>query len=130
MAGKKVKSTKSQWKRGKRIYIQDLKPIHFNVGPLCVSADDDQSSIRKRMSKLPRESPARCLWRARMGKDNKNLYFSVLLRVKNAHYKGTGDYTGKGYHWQKRWKIVYDRRTDKAFDAKKHMSNFLRGKLS
>jgi hypothetical protein len=82
------------------------------------------------MSKLPREDPEKCLWRARMGKDGKHLYFAVRMRVKNSHYKGTGIATGNGYHYQIRWKTVYDRRTGKAFDAKNHMSDYLRGKLS
>jgi hypothetical protein len=64
-----------------------------------------------------------------LGKDGKKLYFSVRLRVKNPHYKGTGSVTGAGYHFTTRWKVVYDRRTNKAFDAKEHMNAFLRGKL-
>lgn len=112
-----------------RIYIQDLTPTHFRVGALCMSANSNQASTRKRMSKLPREDPARCLWRARLGKDGEKLYFAVRLRIKNPHYRGTGSTTGRGFHYSTRWKVVYDKRTGKAFDAKKHMNAFLRGRL-
>lgn len=117
-------------KKGKRIYIQDLRPYHYNVSALCKSANNSRSSKRNLLSKTPVEDPGRCLWRARIGNNPKYLYFSVRMRVKNPHYKGTGNLTGGGYHWQNRWKLVYDKRTDKAFDAKKHMSAFLRGRLT
>jgi len=125
--------TRSQAKKSKRdtkIYIQNLTPAHFRIPAVCLTVDDSSGSRQSRWTKTPREKASRCVGRVRIGKNGKNLYQSVRTRVKNPHYKGTGDVTGSGYHLQARWRLVYDKRTGKAFDAKKHMSNYLRGKLS
>jgi len=112
-----------------KIYIQNLKPIHFKAGPICKSIDNKRSGKRTIRS-TPRESATRCLGRVRVGENGDRLYYAMRVRVKNPHYKGTGSVTGSGYHYAERWRVVYDKRTGKAFDAREHMTPVLRGLLS
>jgi hypothetical protein len=112
-----------------KIYIQNLNAAHFKAGAVCKSVDDKRSGKRVIRS-TPRESATRCLGRVRLGENGDRLYFAVRVRVKNPHYKGTGSVTGAGYHYAERWKVVYDKRTGKAFDARAHMTSVLRGLLS
>ena len=91
--------TRSQTKKSKKsmkIYIQNLKPSHFRIPAVCLTVDDSTGSRQSRSSKTPREKASRCIGRVRIGKNGKNLYQSVRTRVKNPHYKGTGDVTGSG----------------------------------
>jgi len=112
-----------------KIYYQDLKPIHFRASLACKSVDDNRAG-RRLIRRTPRESATRCLGRVRLGEDGAKLYFATAIRVKNPHYRGTGTVTGAGYHYSTRWKVVHDKRTGKAFDARKHMTSALRGLLS
>ena len=129
MLPKKTRAKVHHVKR--KIYYQDLikKPFFFKASAFCKSVDDTRAG-RKQVRKTPREGAARCLGHVRLGEDGSRLYLATRVRVKNPHYRGTGSVTGSGYHYGTRWRVVYDRRTDKAFDARKHLGPILRGMLS
>lgn len=96
-----------------RVYIQTLSPWAFRPPSVACTAST-RTSTQAKMAKTPREHPRPCLWKVRVGRDGKSLYYSVMTRRKNPHYKGT--YTGHGWHYSFTWKKVYDRTTDKPVD--------------
>lgn len=95
-----------------RIYIQNLSPWAFRPSIACSSST--RTSTASRVAKTPREHARPCLWKVRAGRDGKSLYYSVMTRRKNAHYKGT--LSGHGWHYTFTWKKVYDKMTDKPVD--------------
>lgn len=107
-----------------RIYFDMLNPSSFLPTGRCSPLES--GSYHSRSAKTPRYKARHCPRRARLGRDNRTLYVSVLRRHKNPHYRGT--LTG-GYHWTYSWKVVYDRRNNKKFDTK-HLPPWVLAQIS
>lgn len=126
---KRKPGPKRKSKPKKKIYYQDLKRFQFHAGPMCKSVDNKRTG-RRMIRQTPRESAERCLGRVRLGEDGSKLYIATTILVKNPHYRGTGTVTGAGYHYSTRWRVVYDKTTGKAFDAREHLPSTIRGLLA
>lgn len=90
-----------------RLYFDMLRPNAFIPSGLCSPLE--RTSTSSRTAKTPRYKARHCAGKARLGRDSRTLYVSVVRRRKIAY--------SSRYRMSYSWKMVYDRRTNKKFNV-------------